>query len=177
MKDPRTAEKLIPRDHGFGVQRVPLETHYYEAFNRDNVHLVDLSATPIERVTEKGLMTSEREYELDILVYSTGFDAVTGAFDRIDIHGRSGFELRERWREGPETFLGMMVHGFPNLFMPTGPQSGSASTNYPRGIETGVNWCTDLIRTCGSAARRWSSRPPRRSAAGPITSRSCPRSC
>ena len=91
-------------------------------------------------------MTSEREYELDVLVYATGFDAVTGAFDRIDILGRSGFALRERWREGPETFLGMMVHGFPNLFMPTGPQSGSASTNYPRGIETGVDWCTALLQ-------------------------------
>jgi cyclohexanone monooxygenase len=146
VKDPRTAEKLIPRDHGFGVQRVPLETHYYEAYNRDNVHLVDLSETPIERVTERGLLTSEREYELDVLVYATGFDAVTGAFDQIDIRGRSGFELRECWRRGPETFLGMMVHGFPNLFMPTGPQSGSASTNYPRGIETGVNWCTELLQ-------------------------------
>ena len=146
VKDPGTAEKLIPRDHGFGVQRVPLETNYFEAYNRDNVHLVDLSETPIERILENGLRTSEREYELDILVYATGFDAVTGAFDRIDIHGRSGFELGERWREGPETFLGMMVHGFPNLFMPTGPQSGSASTNYPRGIETGVNWCTALLQ-------------------------------
>jgi cyclohexanone monooxygenase len=167
VKDPRTAEKLIPRDHGFGVQRVPLETNYYEAFNRDNVHLVDLSETPIERVTENGLLTSEREYELDVLVYATGFDAVTGAFDRIDIRGRSGVELRERWREGPETFLGMMVHGFPNFFMPTGPQSGSASTNYPRGIETGVDWCTALLehlRERGAAQveptaesqRRWS---------------------
>ena len=146
VKDPRTAETLIPRDHGFGVQRVPLETHYYEAYNRDNVHLVDLSETPIERITENGLSTSGREFELDILVYATGFDAVTGAFDRIDIHGRSGLELRECWRQGPETFLGMMVHGFPNLFMPTGPQSGSASTNYPRGIETGVDWCTALLQ-------------------------------
>jgi cation diffusion facilitator CzcD-associated flavoprotein CzcO len=145
---------------------VPLETHYYEAFNRDNVHLVDLSETPIERVTENGLLTSEREYELDVLVYATGFDAVTGAFDGIDIHGRSGFELRECWREGPETFLGMLVHGFPNFFMPTGPQSGSASTNYPRGIETGVNWCTvllqhmrksgaALVEPSAEAQRRW----------------------
>ena len=109
VKDPRTAETLIPRDHGFGVQRVPLETRYYEAYNRDNVHLVDLSETPIERITENGLSTSGREFELDILVYATGFDAVTGAFDRIDIHGRRGLELRECWRQGPETFLGL--HG------------------------------------------------------------------
>ena len=145
MKDPVVAEKLIPRDHGFGVQRVPLETYYYEAFNRDHVHLVDISETPIERITETGLRTSERDYEFDIIVYATGFDAITGAFDRIDIRGVYGVKLRDEWKDGPSTYLGMFVHGFPNMLMPAGPQSGSASTNYPRGIETGVNWCTDFL--------------------------------
>ncbi len=145
VKDPETAEKLIPRDHGFGVQRVPLETYYYEAYNRDNVHLVDIGETPIERITETGLRTTERDYDFDIIVYATGFDAITGAFDRIDIQGAGGVTLRDEWNEGPSTFLGMFIHGFPNLLMPAGPQSGSASTNYPRGIETGVNWCTDFL--------------------------------
>jgi len=145
VKDPETAEKLIPRDHGFGVQRVPLETFYYEAFNRDNVHLVDVSETPIERVIETGLRTSDRDYDFDVIVYATGFDAMTGSFDHIDIRGVGGEALRDKWCDGPSTFLGVMIHGYPNLFMPAGPQSGSASTNYPRGIETGVNWCTDFL--------------------------------
>jgi cation diffusion facilitator CzcD-associated flavoprotein CzcO len=122
-----------------------METHYFEAYNRDNVHLVDISDTPIVEVTEKGLRTTEREYEFDIIVYATGFDAITGAFDHIDIRGVGGRKLRDLWSDGPTTFLGLMVHGFPNLLMPSGPQSGSASTNYPRGIETGVNWCTKLL--------------------------------
>jgi len=145
VKDPVTAEKLIPRDHGFGVQRVPLETNYFEAYNRDNVHLVDISETPLERVTETGLRTSARDYDFDIIIYSTGFDAITGAYDQIDISGIGGEKLFDKWRDGPSTFLGMLVHGFPNLLMPTGPQSGSASTNFPRGIETGVNWCMNLL--------------------------------
>ena len=145
VNDPAVAEKLIPRDHGFGVQRVPLETNYFEAYNRANVHLVDISETPIERITETGLRTSARDYDFDIIVYSTGFDAITGAYDQIDISGIGGEKLSEKWKDGPSTFLGMLVHGFPNLLMPTGPQSGSASTNFPRGIETGVNWCTALL--------------------------------
>jgi cation diffusion facilitator CzcD-associated flavoprotein CzcO len=146
VKDPATAEKLIPRDHGFGVQRVPLETNYYEAYNRDNVRLVDISETPIESVIETGIRTTERDYDFDIIVYATGFDAITGAYDHIDFRGVGGEKLGEKWKDGPSTFLGMMVAGFPNLLMPAGPQSGSASTNYPRGIETGVNWCTELLK-------------------------------
>ena len=145
VKDPKVAEKLIPRDHGFGVQRVPMETRYFEAYNRPNVHLVDIGETPIERVTEKGLQTAEREYEFDIIIYATGFDAITGAYDRIDIRGTGGLKLADKWRTSISTFLGMMIHGFPNMLMPAGPQSGSASTNYPRGIETGVDWCTGLL--------------------------------
>jgi cation diffusion facilitator CzcD-associated flavoprotein CzcO len=146
VHDPVVAEKLIPTDHGFGVQRVPLETQYYEAYNRDNVHLVDLMETPIERITPAGVRTTEREYEFDVIVYATGFDAVTGAYDRIDIRGVGGQSLRDKWRDGPVTFLGLQVAGFPNLLMPTGPQSGSASTNFPRGIELGVDWVTDLLQ-------------------------------
>ncbi len=145
VNDPAIAEKLIPRDHGFGVQRVPLETHYFEAYNRDNVHLVDLSETPLERITETGIRTSERDYDFDIIIYATGFDAITGAFDQMDIQGVGGEKLRDKWNDGPSTYLGMFIHGFPNLLMPAGPQSGSASTNYPRGIETGVNWCTAFL--------------------------------
>jgi cation diffusion facilitator CzcD-associated flavoprotein CzcO len=145
VKDPVVAEKLIPRDHGFGIQRVPMETHYFEAYNRENVHLVDISATPIVEATATGLRTTERDYDFDIIVFATGFDAITGAFDRIDIQGVGGVKLRNKWSDGPSTFLGVFVHGFPNFLMPSGPQSGSASTNYPRGIETGVGWCTRFL--------------------------------
>ena len=130
VKDPEVAETLIPRDHGFGVQRVPLETNYLEAYNRDNVHLVDISKTPIERITERGMRTSARDYEFDIIVYATGFDAITGAYDQIDIRGLGGEKLFDKWKDGPSTFLGMLTHGFPNLLMPTGPQSASATTNF-----------------------------------------------
>ena len=145
VKDPIVAEKLIPKDHGFGVQRVPLETFYYESYNKPHVHLVDIAETPIERITPRGIRTSAREYEFDIIVYATGFDAITGAYDRIDIEGIAGEKLRDKWRDGPITFLGMQIHGFPNFVTVAGPQSGSASTNYPRGIEVGVEWVTGLL--------------------------------
>ena len=146
VDDPAIAEKLIPKDHGFGVQRVPMETNYLEAYNRSNVHLVDLAETPLERITETGVRTSGADYEFDVIIYATGFDAITGSFDHIDIRGRNGLTLREKWFDNPSTFLGMMIHGFPNLLMPSGPQSDSASTNYPRGIEIGVDWSTDLLQ-------------------------------
>src|SRR5262245_32386134 len=146
VKNPEVAETLIPRDHGFGVHGVPLETNYLEAYNRDNVHLVDISKTPIEEITEKGIRTTARDYEFDIIVYATGFDAITGAYDKIDIRGVGDEKLFDKWKDGPSTFLGMLSQGFPNLLMPTGPQSASATTNFPRGIETGVNWCTELMR-------------------------------
>ena len=145
VHDPETAETLIPTDHGFGVQRVPMETNYYEAYNRPNVHLVDIAKNPLERVTENGLKTSEREYEFDVIIYSTGFDAITGAYDHIDIRGGNGAVLRENWETRISTYLGMFIEGFPNLIMPNGPQSGSAATNYPRGIEIGVSWVSDLL--------------------------------
>ena len=138
VKDPVTAEKLIPRDHGFGVQRVPLETYYYEAYNRDNVHLVDLNEEKLVRATESGLQTEANTYDFDVIIYATGFDAITGAYDRIDITGANGVKLRDKWETRITTYLGMFIEGFPNLLMPNGPQSGSAATNYPRGIEIGV---------------------------------------
>ena len=145
VKDPLVAEKLIPKDHGFGVQRLPLETRYLEAYNQDNVRLVDISQEPISAINQKGLCTSEECFEFDIIVYATGFDAITGSFDRMHIEGVEGEKLRDKWKEGPSTYLGMLINGFPNLLMPAGPQSGSASTNYPRGIENGVNWVTELL--------------------------------
>lgn len=145
VKDPRTAEKLIPKDHGFGMQRLPLETHYFEAFNRDNVELVDISETPIQRVTPDGIQTSDRQFDLDMIVYATGFEAITGSFDHIDISGVDGLTLREKWREDPDTYMGVLTHGFPNMLMVAGPQSVSGSTNFPRAIETGVNWITTLL--------------------------------
>ncbi len=151
VDDPAVAEKLIPRDHGFGMQRLPLETRYFEAYNRPNVHLVDLSETPIARITPEGIQTrngdgSEADhYDLDVIVYATGFDAITGAYDRLDIRGSGGTSLAEKWKDGPSTFVGVLSHGFPNLFMVAGPQSVSGSTNFPRAIETGVDWVTGLL--------------------------------
>jgi cation diffusion facilitator CzcD-associated flavoprotein CzcO len=145
VKDPVVADKLIPKDHGFGVQRVPMETRYYEAYNRDNVHLVDLQETPLERITPAGVRTTEREYEVDIIIYATGFDAITGAFDRIAITGPGGQTLRDKWRDGPETYLGVQAAGFPNLIMLAGPQGASVSTNFPRAIETAVEWTMGLV--------------------------------
>jgi cation diffusion facilitator CzcD-associated flavoprotein CzcO len=146
VNDPKVAEKLIPKDHGFGVQRVPLESRYYEAYNLPHVRLVDLSETPIRRATETGLETTEESFDFDVIVFATGFDAILGGFDRMDIRGAEDRRLRDEWREGPNTYLGMLVNGFPNMLIATGPQSASASANYPRGIELMVDWCTRLIQ-------------------------------
>ena len=145
VKDPKVAEKLIPKDHGFGVQRLPLETNYFEAYNRDNVHLVDVTETPIERVTETGIQTSDAHYDLDLIIYATGFDAITGAFDRLRINGKNNVVLGDKWRDGPVTYLGVLTRDFPNLFMLAGPQSASGSSNFPRSIERGVDWVTNLV--------------------------------
>jgi cation diffusion facilitator CzcD-associated flavoprotein CzcO len=145
VKDPAVAEKLIPKDHGFGMQRLPLETNYFEAFNRDNVRLVDLRDTPIRRITPTGIETSGEHIDLDLIIYATGFDAVTGGFDGIDIHGVGGVRLADKWRDGPVTWYGIMSHGFPNMIMVAGPQSVSGSTNFPRAIEVGVDWVTRLL--------------------------------
>ena len=143
VDDPEVAEKLIPTDHGFGIQRVPLETNYFEAYNRDNVHLVDANETPIEEITPNGLRTSEQDYEFDFIVYATGFDAFTGPFDSIDIQGVGGQRLRDKWVDGPVTYVGLLVSGFPNMLMLAGPQT--AATNFPRGAETAIDWATPLL--------------------------------
>lgn len=146
VKDPLVAEKLIPKDHGFGTRRVPMETNYYEVYNQDNVRLVDISETPIECITEEGIRTSAEDFSFDLIIYATGFDAITGAFDRIDIEGLDGRKLKDKWRTGPETFLGLQTHGFPNMLMLAGPQGASVSSNFPRAIEDAVDWATAFIR-------------------------------
>jgi cation diffusion facilitator CzcD-associated flavoprotein CzcO len=147
VKDPKVAEKLIPRNHGFGTRRLPLETFYYEVYNQDNVELVDIAETPIERITPKGIKTSAAEYEFDIIIYATGFDAITGSFDKIDFRGVDGVKLKDRWKNGPQTYLGVMVDGFPNMMMLMGPHT--ALGNIPRSIEYNVEWVTNLIGYIG----------------------------
>lgn len=153
VDDPVVAEKLIPKDHGFGTQRLPLETRYFEAYNRDNVHLVDISETPIERITATGIQTTAEHHDLDLIVYATGFDTITGGYDRIAITGTGGQTLGDKWRDGPSTTLGIMSHGFPNLFMVAGPQSVSGSTNFPRAIENTVDWITDMLEAARADGR------------------------
>jgi len=144
VNDPALAEKLIPTDHGFGMKRLPLETNYFEAYNRDNVHLVDISETPISAVTAEGIQTSEQHHNLDVIIYATGFHAITGGLNKIKVQGTSGL-LSDKWQTQTTTYLGLLNHGFPNMLMVAGPQSVSGSTNYPRSIETGVDWVTDLL--------------------------------
>ena len=149
VADPATAAKLIPTDHGFGTRRVPLETNYYEVYNQANVDLVDLGETPIEAVTPTGIRTTGAEYQFDVIVYATGFDAVTGALDRLDIVGRDGVTLRQAWSEGPRAYLGAAVVGFPNLVILLGPGAGSTGANMPRGIEQVVDWTTEMLGFLG----------------------------
>lgn len=126
VRNPKLAEKLIPKNHGFGTRRVPLETHYYEVYNQKNVELVDLADTPIERITERGIKTIDRERDFDMIIYATGFDALTGAFDRIELRGVGGATLKDVWAGGAETFIGMQSAGFPNLLMLLGPHTALA---------------------------------------------------
>jgi cation diffusion facilitator CzcD-associated flavoprotein CzcO len=144
VKDPAVAEKLIPKNHGFGTRRLPLETHYYEVYNQPNVALVDINETPIECITPAGIRTSDKEYAFDMIIYATGFDAITGAVDRIDIRGVDGCPLKDRWQSGPETYLGVLVKGFPNMLMVMGPHAGLG--NFPRAAEYSVEWVTGLVR-------------------------------
>jgi cation diffusion facilitator CzcD-associated flavoprotein CzcO len=144
VKDPVVAEKLIPKNHGFGTRRVPLESGYFEVYNQPNVNLVDITETPIERITPTGIKTSDAEYEFDIIIYATGFDAITGSFDRIDIRGVDGVSLRDKWKDGPQTFLGILVDDFPNMLMVMGPHAGLG--NFPRAAEYSADWVTGLIR-------------------------------
>ncbi len=144
VRDPDVAEKLLPKTYGFGTRRVPMESGYFEVYNQPNVELVDLGETPIERVTPQGIQTSGAEYEFDMIIYATGFDAITGAFDRIDIRGVGGTSLKEKWADGPVTFLGILADGFPNFMMVMGPHAGLG--NFPRAVEFTSDWVTDLIQ-------------------------------
>jgi cation diffusion facilitator CzcD-associated flavoprotein CzcO len=145
VKDPDTAASLVP-DHPFACKRPIIDQGYYETFNRDNVTLVDLRKGPIRDVTPTGISTDQGSYDLDAIVYATGFDAMTGALSRIDIRGRDGSSLGEFWAsEGPLSYLGLAVAGFPNLFTIQGPGSPSAATNFVAALEQHVDWISDCI--------------------------------
>lgn len=145
VRDPATAELLCPRDYPFATKRLCVDTNYFDTFNRDNVALVDVKASPIEEITPAGVRTSDAEYELDALVFATGFDAMTGALNAIDIRGRDGRALRDEWAAGPRTYLGLQVAGFPNLFTITGPGSPSVLSNMIVSIEHHVEWVTACL--------------------------------
>ncbi|KAL3485052.1 FAD/NAD(P)-binding domain-containing protein [Aspergillus germanicus] len=149
VHDAVLAEKLIPLgNHGFGTRRVPLENGYYEVFNQSNVTLVDLRETPIQEVTDAGIRTAPDgdEYQLDVLIYATGFDALTGSYEQIDYRGVDGLRLSDKWEDGPKTYLGFTVPDFPNMFNILGPHQGSG--NIPRSIEYAVEWTTRCIKYC-----------------------------
>ena len=145
VKDPAVAEALTPRDFPITTKRACVDTGWYETFNRDNVTLVDLRRTPIEAITPAGVRTSERDYAVDVIVSALGFDAMTGALLRMDIRGRGGLTLKAAWAEGPKTYLGLAVAGFPNLFTVTGPGSPSVLTNVLTACEQHVDWIMDAI--------------------------------
>ncbi len=146
VDDPKTAEKLVPKNHPYASKRPPMDYGgYYETYNRDDVSLVDVDDAPIEEITPEGVRTTDAEYELDVLVFATGFDAMTGALLEMDIRGRDGLTLEEKWADGPRTYLGLAVHGFPNMFTITGPQSPSVLTNMPMSIEHHVDWIADCV--------------------------------
>ncbi len=145
VRDPAVAEALSPKDYPVGAKRLPLDTGYHETFNRDNVTLVDVRNAPIEAITPTGLRTRDAEYALDSIVFATGFDAMTGALLAMDIRGRGEYALGEKWAEGPRTYLGLMVAGFPNLFIITGPGSPSVLSNMIVSIEQHVDWIADCL--------------------------------
>ncbi len=146
VKDPQTAAMLTAIDHPFATKRPPIDTEYFETFNRDNVTLVDVRADPVERITRDGIrLRSGAEHALDVIVFATGFDAMTGALLRMNVTGRGGLTLAEAWAAGPRTHLGLQVAGFPNMFTITGPGSPSVLTNMPVAIEQHVEWITACI--------------------------------
>lgn len=154
VKDPETAAKLMPKDYGIGGKRICVDTEYFETFNRENVTLVDIRAEPIEAVTTDGLRTATREYPLDVLVLAIGFDAMTGALLRMNITGRQGVRLADHWEDGPRTYLGMALAGFPNLFIITGPGSPSVFTNMVTSVEQHVDWIAECIDTMKATGRK-----------------------
>lgn len=145
VRDPAVAEKLLPRDYPLATKRLCVDTDYYATFNRDNVTLVDTRTTSIEEVTPTGLRTSGAEYKLDSLVFATGFDALTGTLVNMDIRGRAGAMLKRKWSDGPRSYLGIMVAGFPNMFIITGPGSPSVMSNMVVSIEQHVDWIAGCL--------------------------------
>ena len=146
VKDPATAAILSDIDHPYAAKRPPIDTNYFETYNRPNVTLVDLRKAPIDRISRAGICTTEAEYPVDIIVFATGFDAMTGPMLRMDIRGRGGVALKDVWKAGPRNYLGLQVAGFPNLFTITGPGSPSVLCNMPVAIEQHADWITDCIR-------------------------------
>ncbi|MHB1928066.1 MAG: flavin-containing monooxygenase [Acidimicrobiales bacterium] len=160
VRDAAVAEALSPRNHPIGTKRLCVDSGYFEAFNLPHVRLVDLRATPLVEVTPRGIRTSAGEIEVDVIVCATGYDAMTGAIARIDIVGEAGHCLRDQWAEGPTTYLGLAVAGFPNLWLVTGPGSPSVLTNMLVSIEQHVEWITDCIRAVrDGGARSIGARP------------------
>jgi cation diffusion facilitator CzcD-associated flavoprotein CzcO len=145
VKDPKTADILADIDHPYAAKRPPIDTNYFETFNRDNVSLVDLRTSPIEAMETDGIRTKDSTYPLDIMVFATGFDAMTGPLLRIDIRGTGGIRLADAWKAGPQNYLGLQVAGFPNFFTITGPGSPSVLTNMPVAIEQHVEWITACL--------------------------------
>ncbi|NYT44620.1 NAD(P)/FAD-dependent oxidoreductase [Alcaligenaceae bacterium] len=145
VRNPALAEKLIPKNHAFGTRRVPMETNYYEVYNQDNVELIDIKETPIERITPEGIQVGCRLIELDVIVYATGFNAVTGSLDRIDIRGRSQQTLKSAWVDGPVTYLGLQSAGFPNFFTLVGAHNGAAFCNIGVCGALQVEWVTHMV--------------------------------
>ena len=145
VRDPETAKLLQPNNHPIGSKRICIDTDYFATFNRPNVTLVDIKSNPIEEITANAVRTGAKDYEVDALVLATGFDAMTGSVAKIDIRGRDGQTLNQKWAEGPKTYLGLMSAGFPNLFIITGPGSPSVLSNMIVSIEQHVDWITDCI--------------------------------
>ena len=146
VDDPETAEKLLPKDHPFGTKRPPIDTHYFETYNRNNVRLEDIRANPIDGFMADGVRLADgTEIATDIIVFATGFDAMSGSLLKMGIVGRGGKHLSEAWQEGPQAYLGLSVHGFPNMFTITGPGSPSVLTNMPRSIEQHVDWISAIL--------------------------------
>jgi cyclohexanone monooxygenase len=147
VKDPKVAALLTPTDHPIGTKRLCLDTGYYETYNRPNVSLVDVRSAPIQEITSKGVRTADQEFKLDAIAFATGFDAMTGALREIDIRGIDGTRLADKWIGGPMTYLGLMVAGFPNMFIVTGPGSPGVKSQMIHSIEQHVDWVSDLLKT------------------------------
>ena len=146
VRDPETAEKLMPTDHPFGSKRPLIDTDYFETYNHDNVELVDIRHSPIKEITPNGIRTEDQDFEFDMIVFATGFDAMTGSYFKMDIRGKNDLSLKDKWSAGPKTYLGLQVAGFPNLFMITGPGSPSVLSNMPMSIEQHIDWIANLLQ-------------------------------